>query len=691
MGSRGWVWWVVGVVVILSGGAVAAYAVAVVPGQREDNRDAAAERAVQDLADAWQGQDLVGLGDQLDYTTLTTGLTDVVGAQSPGDAATGDPSAAVSTDPSPGASTTPSEPADAGAEDEAAPVEDPDEPRPVWPESVEVVEVTRTGDTASAVLTVTWPFGWTYDTTVQARRTSTEEVGSIRGAFDTSGGHWGTTFTTMTVAPGLTEDAVLAAEREPATRGTVLGRDGEPLVTERAVVDIGIQPSRVADLDTITTAFADVLGIDGAGLAERVQAAGEDDFVPVITLRREDYDPVRDEVRAQEGVVFREGTLPLAPTTEFARPTLGRSGQATAEIVEASGGRVLAGDVVGLSGLQRQYDEHLAGQAGFSVVSVVGEQTTGLFTAEPTPGADLALSLDETVQTAADQALTSASDGNGNAALVAIDVPTGDVLAVANTPATGTDRALTGTYPPGSTFKSVSTLALLGTGLTPDEVVPCPQTATVDGRAFSNVEDSQLGDVPFSTDFARSCNTAFVGLSDRLEPGDLGAAAATVGLGGEWSPGTTVATGDVPDEESAVDLAAASIGQGRVLASPMAMAQVAATFAAGTWTAPRLVLDPAPEASPPPPALDPAQAATVRELMRGVVTDGSASALEDVPGEPVHAKTGTAEYGTEVPPATHAWVIGFQGDVAFAVLVEDGGSGSRVAVPVAETFLRLLQ
>jgi cell division protein FtsI/penicillin-binding protein 2 len=151
-----------------------------------------------------------------------------------------------------------------------------------------------------------------------------------------------------------------------------------------------------------------------------------------------------------------------------------------------------------------------------------------------------------------------------------------------------------------------------------------------------------------------------------------------------------VDTGSVPDEESDVERAAASIGQGRVLASPAAMAQVAATFAGGSWTAPRLVREPAPDPVDPPPAVDADHAATVRELMRAVVTDGSAAALADVPGAPVHAKTGTAEYGTDVPPRTHAWVIGFQGDVAFAVLVEDGGSGSGTAVPVAETFLRLL-
>jgi cell division protein FtsI/penicillin-binding protein 2 len=664
-------------VLVLAGGAVAAYLVAVVPDRREANADVAAEQAATDLAEGWEGQDLEALesgGATPDYTALTSGLSSLVAEQTAPDSESAEPSAEPSSE--------------TGVDD--APATTDDEPRAVWPESVEVADVTRTERTATATLTVTWPFGWTYDTTVDLERTDVADTNSPLTAFDTSGGTWQAEVTPQVVHPDLTDGAVLAAQREVPARGTVLGRDGEPLIEERNVVDIGIQPSRVADLAQITSTFADVLGVDGAGLAERVQAAGPDEFVPVITLRREAYDQVRDVVRAQEGVVFREGTLPLAPTTEFARATLGRSGQATAEIVEASEGRVLPGDVTGLSGLQRRYDEHLAGEAGFTVVSRVGEQTTGLFTQPATDGADLALTLDERVQVAADQALTTVTGGNGNAALVAIDVPSGDILAVANTPATGTDRALTGTYPPGSTFKSVSTLALLPTGLTPDEIVPCPRTATVDGREFGNVEDFELGDVPFRTDFARSCNTAFVGLSDRLAAGDLGAAAATVGLGVDWSIGTTVDTGSVPDEESDVERAAASIGQGRVLASPAAMAQVAATFAGGSWTAPRLVREPAPDPVDPPPAVDADHAATVRELMRAVVTDGSAAALADVPGAPVHAKTGTAEYGTDVPPRTHAWVIGFQGDVAFAVLVEDGGSGSGTAVPVAETFLRLL-
>jgi cell division protein FtsI/penicillin-binding protein 2 len=71
----------------------------------------------------------------------------------------------------------------------------------------------------------------------------------------------------------------------------------------------------------------------------------------------------------------------------------------------------------------------------------------------------LALTLDATVQQAADDALAASTAGNGNAALVALDTSTGEVLAVANTLVAGANRAMTGRYAPGSTFKAVSTLA----------------------------------------------------------------------------------------------------------------------------------------------------------------------------------------------------------------------------------------
>ena len=548
--------------------------------------------------------------------------------------------------------------------------------------SVQVGAVRRQDGTATADLRWSWPFGpdgWTYDT----------QLPLTAGADD--GAPWQAAFAKPVVHPALAPDGVLDARRVAAERGEIRGRGGAALVTATPVVDVGVQPARATDPAALSRTLGGLLDVDAAALEQRIRSAAPDAFVPVITLRRSDYEPLKARLQPLAGTVFREATRPLAPTREFARALLGTAGPVTAEVVEQSGGRLTAGDVAGLSGLQRTFDERLGGTAGVTVEQVQGAQRTRLFSVPPQPGQPMRLTLDPVVQKAADAALATARGGNGNASLVAIDVASGDVLAVANTPANGADRALTGRYPPGSTFKAVSTLALLDTGLTARESVPCPPTVTVDGRAFRNFEGSALGSVPFLTAFGQSCNTAFVGLSERLEPAALPDAGRTVGLGVPWAVGVDAFAGDVPVPASPVERAAASIGQGRVLASPAAMAQVAATIARGSWSAPRLVVEPEPTGEgAAAPAADPAKLADVRDLMRQVVLDGTASALSDVPGEPVHAKTGTAEYGSESPPRTHAWTIGFRGGLAFAVIVEDGRSGGEVAVPVVEAFLRAL-
>ena len=146
-------------------------------------------------------------------------------------------------------------------------------------------------------------------------------------------------------------------------------------------------------------------------------------------------------------------------------------------------------------------------------------------------------------------------------------------------------------------------------------------------------------------------------------------------------------TSRVPAPSDRADLAAEAFGQGRVTASPLQMALVAATVAEGRWRQPRLVSEGdggSPAEAPEP--LDAKVAGTLRTLMRQVVTEGTA-APAGLPGK-VSGKTGTAEFGTGDPLPTHAWFIGFRGDLAFAVVVEDGGVGGRVAAPAAARFLR---
>lgn len=118
-----------------------------------------------------------------------------------------------------------------------------------------------------------------------------------------------------------------------------------------------------------------------------------------------------------------------------------------------------------------------------------------------------------------------------------------------------------------------------------------------------------------------------------------------------------------------------------------------ASVARGSYIQPALIRTPAVTgADRAPKPLDAKATGQLRAVMRLVVTQGPATGvINSVPGGPVHGKTGTAEYGTSNPPATHAWFVGWQGNVAFAVLVEDGKSGATVAAPIAATFLGDLQ
>ena len=176
----------------------------------------------------------------------------------------------------------------------------------------------------------------------------------------------------------------------------------------------------------------------------------------------------------------------------------------------------------------------------------------------------------------------------------------------------------------------------------------------------------------------------FVSLADRLRPDALTRTARDFGLGERLALGLPAAEASVPAAEGATGRAAMMIGQDRIVTSPLAMAGVAATVAAGRWHAPRLVAtDRRREGG------ELAEAGTLRGLMRMVVESGTGTALAGVPGE-VGGKSGTAEYGGGDPPPTHAWFIAYRGDVAAAVLVEGGRAGGAVAAPIAARFLARL-
>jgi cell division protein FtsI/penicillin-binding protein 2 len=558
-----------------------------------------------------------------------------------------------------------------------------------WQPAVVAGDVVAAADddaAASVDLTFTWDVGggtaWTYATHANLAKVDDE---------------WRARWSTMLLAPDLAAGETLQVHRVQAERADVLGAGDAVLVESRPVFRIGIDKTRVpaADADGSARELASMLGLDPEAYAAQVAAAGEKAFVEAIVVRADDPAYDRGALSVVLGVNMLETALPLAPNRAFARPVLGTVGQATAEIVEGSDGAVVAGDLAGLSGLQAQFDEQLRGEPGLTVVAAAGAQERELFHTEPVVGEPLRTTLDPRVQQAAEDLVATVPDSAS--AIVAIRPSTGDVLAAASGPGGGgMSTATLGLYAPGSTFKVASSLALLRAGLTPDSTVTCPETATVDGRSFQNYPgypSDALGDITLRTAVAESCNTAFLTAAGTAPQEALAAAAAALGLVPDADLGFAAALGEVPAEATGgTDHAASMIGQARVQATPLGMATVAASVAAGGRVTPRLLLGGAGETATPAPApeqpLTTAEAEALRTMMRAVVTEGGGDFLQDVPGPEVIAKSGTAQYGSGDDLQNHAWMIAAQGDLAVAVFVETGDFGSTTSGPLLESFLR---
>jgi cell division protein FtsI/penicillin-binding protein 2 len=547
--------------------------------------------------------------------------------------------------------------------------------------AVEASDVRIDGASATATLSWSWPVAadqpWTYDSRVGLSLVDDE---------------WQVVWSRELVEPSLGEATTLDLTPVRAARGDIVGARGLKIVTPRNVVRLGIDRGQVPKAQAVASArrLARLVGIDVAPYVKEVRGAGEKAFVEAIVHRADEVPPrVGGAYGAIPGARALGDDLPLAPSREFAAPILGTVGEVTAEMVAEDPGRYQPGDQAGLSGLQGRYDERLQGTPG-AVVNAVGSdgKERELFRVDGAAGTPLQLTLDVDLQIEAELLLRDVSPSS---AIVALRPSTGDLVVAANGPgAEGLNIATFGQFAPGSTFKTASTLALLRAGLTPDTPVPCTPTITVDGKSFKNYSDypgSGIGRIPLRTALANSCNTAFISQAPKLGELDLVEAASALGVGIDHDLGFPAYFGKVEPAASRTEKAANLIGQGRILASPMAMATVAASVQKGSLVIPRLL----PSVTVTAPDIDPMTAGEARALktmMRGVVTDGSAVGLLDVPGPEVIAKTGTAEFERDGRIETHAWMIAAQGDLAVAVFVELGASGSRTAGPILEAFLR---
>ncbi|ADD03011.1 Peptidoglycan glycosyltransferase [Thermoanaerobacter italicus Ab9] len=366
----------------------------------------------------------------------------------------------------------------------------------------------------------------------------------------------------------------------------------------------------------------------------------------------------------------------------------------------------------GNTGIEKAYDRELLGMVGNDPMTILRK----LILARKKVGDNVYLTIDKALQ---DLAYKEMEGKKG--AVVALNPKTGEILAMVSTPSydpntlgenweeimTSSEhvvlnRATQGLYPPGSTFKIITTAAALT--YKPelyDKTFNCKGYIIVDGDRINDFGGIAHGIEDFKQAFYRSCNSFFIQLGLDLGSENLQTMAYAFGLNKGVPLEIDTVKNQFPPLEKRTSLAETSIGQGEMLVTPLSMALVASAVANdGVMMKPHLmkyVVDSISgaviEKSTPSQYLNPISkkvAYTIKQLMIGAVNDkeGTGKAAQ-ISGVTVAGKTGTAENPHGAP---HAWFVGFapaeNPQIVVSVIVENGGQGGKVAAPIARDIIR---
>jgi penicillin-binding protein 2 len=547
-------------------------------------------------------------------------------------------------------------------------------------------------------------------------------------------------------------------------RGRILDRFGTPLADNHQSYRLVVVAEQAGDITATLEALAALIEI-GEGDRRRVlrEVRRKHPFVPVVVRGNLNWDEMaRIEVAIPElpGVAIEQGRVRSYPLSETAAHAIGY----VAAVSEAE----LSGDPllelpdfrIGKSGIEKSQDAELRGKAGASQVEVnaFGRVVRELARVPGRPGNDVVSCLDAAMQ----DFLARRCSTEESVASVLLDAATGDILALVSCPsfdpapfATGlspavwqqlsadprnplTNKAIAGTYPPGSTFKPVVAAAALMAGvLTPDTSISCPGYVQLGDTTFHCWRKGGHGSLRLRDGIKKSCDVFFYETARRMGIDRLAATARRFGFGGiigldipgerpglipsrewklatagtAWSPGETVIAG---------------IGQGSVLATPLQIAIMAARLVTGRAVVPRLVRtegvlpsggDPA-RPNFPELGVSPQVLALILDGMDAVVNEQGGTAYAERitdPGFAMGGKSGTSqvrvitayehEHGlrkiSQIPwkERDHALFVGFAPVGApryvCATVVEHGGvrggHGSEVAGPICRDVLREVQ
>ena len=536
----------------------------------------------------------------------------------------------------------------------------------------------------------------------------------------------------------------------PPRRGWIVDRQGKPIAMNSPDYRLELRPAEVEDLDTTLVAIRAVLDIDLAEDARiRDDVRTQPSFMPVVVrqnLSWREFSACNVRLATLPGVTPVQSFSRFYPEADHFAHLVGYVGAPTPEQYREQKNPLLIypGFRIGKDGIERFADKQLRGTAGSSRVEMTarGELVRELGTNADTPGDTLRLTIDRDLQDYAARRL-----GDNSASVIVMDCITGDVLCMVSMPAYDPNifsrrvparlwnalqkddhtpllnKSAMGLYPPGSTFKMVTTLAALEAGVDPGDTVGCSGAYRLGNNTWHCHARRGHGGVNMHRALPLSCDTYFYVMGRKVGIDAIATMARRLGLGQEYPlPLPGQAKGIVPDKAwkqrrygkdwREGETLNGAIGQGYIVTNPLQLAVMTARLASGREVMPRLIADgPAPQF--PSLGIPDAHLALVRQGMVDVVNAGygTARAARSPIGDVLFAgKTGTAQVRrisaaerkrgvirNEALPwkqRDHALFVAFApADApryACSVIIEHGIAGGRYAAPIARDVLSFL-
>ncbi|MBC7824203.1 MAG: penicillin-binding protein 2 [Candidatus Parcubacteria bacterium] len=511
-----------------------------------------------------------------------------------------------------------------------------------------------------------------------------------------------------------------------ADRGNILDRRGIPLAANQLSRSIYLYPREQSMQQWQDSAekLSKILDVSAEEILKKLNQVGYRSAVPARIYRN--LTPHQFVALAEGGQIpgleIQAESSRHYPNGNLAAHILGYIGEATADDLKANPDFPM-GMLLGQMGIERIADSSLRGKWGSHLLEVdsVGKELRMLGEQKPTSGSDLRLTLDFKLQKAAEKALN-----NQRGAVVALDVKTGAVLVMASGPTfdpnlftrkistqewkdlQGQDhpflnRSLQG-YPPGSTFKIVTTSAGIQSGkFSPSSTLPTFSAINIGGTLFHEHGGAGYGTIGFRDALAFSSNTFFYQVGMAVGPDEISKWGHRLGIGETSSMGLEGGSHGViptPEQKQKLygepwyggDTVSMSIGQGVVQVTPLELAVMVSAIANGGYRVkPHLMADQTntPATVREATGLSPGTIEVIRQGLTAVVKEGTARRLSDGSIPPTAGKTGTAEV---IGQRDNALYVGYgplnDPQIAIAVVVENGGFGAESAVPIAHEIYK---